>query len=74
MYRKRRPQVTIPQPEENLGALYRSVLTLKELVEVIAGQRGSPVDCHPSWQDLVDIGLIKPDQVPKDVGGPRANR
>lgn len=74
MYRKRRPQSTIPDPTEELGSLYRSVLAMKELVEVIAGQRGAPVDCHPSWQDLIDIGLIKPDQVPKDVGGSRANR
>lgn len=73
MYRKRRPQATVPQPEANVESLHSSVLALKELAETLAGQRGLNLDACPSWQDLVDIGLIKLNQVPKDVGGSRSN-
>jgi hypothetical protein len=74
VYRKRRPQATVPQPEATVESLYHSVLALKELAETMAGQRGLNVDANPSWQDLIDIGLIQPDQVPKDVGRSRVDR
>jgi hypothetical protein len=37
-------QATIPEPYEDVKSLYRAVLAMKELVEVLAGQRGTNRD------------------------------
>ena len=65
---QRRPQVTIPEPYENLASLRAVTLALKELAEVLAGQRGSAGTAAVTWNDLIAIGLIQPDQVPRDLG------
>lgn len=41
---------------------------MKEALEVMSGVRKSgdrKVDAVPSWQDLVDVGVITADQIPK---------
>ena len=38
----------------------------KELVEVLAGQRGEPLDAAVTWEDLSSLGCSKPEQVPYD--------
>ena len=64
----RRDQVTIPEPYENLASLRTSALATKELVELLAGQRGQAYTTAVTWGDLMRIGLIKEDQIPRDVG------
>jgi hypothetical protein len=64
----RRDQVSIPEPYENLASLRSSAIATKELVEVLAGQRGQAYTAAVTWGDLVRIGLIKEDQIPRDVG------
>jgi hypothetical protein len=65
---KRRSQVTIPEPYENVSSVYHAVTAMKELVEALAGQRGGPQDVAITWGDLLELGLIKPEQVPEDLG------
>lgn len=68
MSRRLRRQVTIPEPYQDVGALYRTAVTTKELVEGLAGQRGGTRDVAVTWGDLIDLGLIKPDQAPDELG------
>lgn len=63
-----RSQVSVPEPYETLSSLRSTALALKELTEVLAGQRGSANDAAVTWGDLVALGLIKQDQVPTNVG------
>lgn len=41
---ERRVQATVPEPYEDVPSLYRSVVALKELTEMLAGQRGAEED------------------------------
>lgn len=61
-------QVTIPQPNEDVPSLYRTVLATKELVETLAGQRGQAYDVAVTWQDLLNIGWIRKEEIPYDIG------
>lgn len=67
----KRPQATIPVPYENVASLYRTAVATKELVESLAGQTGGTADIAVTWQDLLNLGLIKPEQVPKGLGSDR---
>lgn len=51
-----------------LDSLQATAGPTKELVEVLAGQRGSPSDAAVTWGDLIELGLIKPEQVPVGIG------
>lgn len=55
----------IPEPSTNPEALRRSDLALKETIEIMTGQRGNRADATVTWQDLVDLGLIIPAQIPR---------
>lgn len=65
---KRRPQATIPEPYQTLESLRATAMGTKELVETLAGQRGQAYDAAVTWQDLLNLGLIKPEQIPRDIG------
>jgi len=67
-------QAAIPTPYEDTKALYRTVMAMKELVECLAGQRGSLGDVAVTWQDLIDHGVIKPEQAPAALGSHRLQR
>jgi hypothetical protein len=54
------PAVPFPLPEPK--ALQASVAALKEGLEVLSGQRGTPDNRALTVQDLVDLGLITTDQ------------
>jgi hypothetical protein len=64
----RHTQVTIPEPYEDLASLRASVLALKELVEVLSGQRGQAYDVAITWQDLLDLQMIRKEDIPYDIG------
>ena len=64
----RQQQVTVPQPYEDVASLYRSVLALKELVEVLAGQRGQALDAAVTWQVMLDLQKIRYEDIPYDIG------
>lgn len=61
-------QTAIPEPYENLTSLRATAIATKELVEVLAGQRGPALDAAVTWNDLVSLGLIQADQVPVGLG------
>jgi hypothetical protein len=62
--RNHKINLAIPEPFENMHSLRNSVLANKEVVETLSGQRGHILDCAVTWGDLLDLGLIKKDQVP----------
>lgn len=69
---KVRPQVTIPVPYESVASLHATAMATKELVEALAGQRGSNDDVAVTWGDLLRLGVIKPEQVPPGIGSDRS--
>lgn len=55
----------IPEPTEDPKALLQTVQVLKQAVELITRQVGPISASHPSWQDLVDAGVVDSEEVPK---------
>lgn len=64
----KRKQASIPEPYEDVKSLRRTAEATKELLETLAGQRGQAYDAAVTWGDLLDLGVIKPEQVPRDIG------
>lgn len=65
---RKRDMATIPQPMASIASLQQTAVATKELVEVMTGQRGSPHEVAVTWGDLIELGLIQPEQVPTDIG------
>jgi len=53
---------------QEIGSLRATALATKELVEGLAGQRGNPRDAAVTWQDLIDLGLVIPSEIPQGIG------
>lgn len=68
---RKRQQQTIPQPYLDVNSLHQTAVATKEVAEVLMGQRGSALDAAVTWGDLMDLGLITEDQIPRDVGQSR---
>ena len=51
-----------------MESLYRTALATKELVETLAGQRGQAYDVAVTWEDLLDLQLIRKADIPYDIG------
>lgn len=64
----RRNQPTIPVPSEDVRSLHSTAAATKELVEQIAGQRGAVGDAAVTFDDLVRLGLIARDKIPRKLG------
>ena len=65
-----RPLVTIPDPTESPASLRTSVLALKELAEVLGGQRGTSGMRAVTWNDLIRLGLATDTEQPvRPAGG-----
>jgi hypothetical protein len=64
----KKEQVTIPEPTQDIGSLYRTVYAMKELVEILAGQRGQAYDAAVTWQDLLRLDKIREAEIPHDIG------
>ena len=54
----------IPEPQADVESLRQTVAALKQAVEVLIRQRKPVLAGAVTWGDLVDLGLINPDQVP----------
>jgi hypothetical protein len=65
---RRRDQVTIPEPHTDIASLRASVMAIKELVEMLAGQRGRPNTAAVTWEDLLNLQLITNADIPKEIG------
>lgn len=57
----------IPDPSRSVDGLFETVTTMKQAVETLAGQRrGSRAESAVTWNDLVNLGLIDPLQIPRE--------
>jgi hypothetical protein len=65
-----RKQVSIPTPTADIPTLTAVATATKELVETLAAQRGDPLDHAVTWNDLLNMGIVTPDQVPGFRGRP----
>ena len=62
---RRRVRPAIADPVLDLRSLHATVTQLKEAIEIMQGQRGiNAADMVVRYQDLIDLGMIQPDQVP----------
>ena len=57
----------IPDPVQDLGSLQAVAGALKEGLEMLQGVRGDVDDAAVTWGDLLRLGIVKKDQVPKHV-------
>ena len=62
----RRDIVTIPEPVENLGALYRTSVSLKQAVDTLTGQTNEVGERAVTWNDLLRLGLVTKPDLPQD--------
>jgi hypothetical protein len=65
---QRKIQGTIPEPQEDVASLRAAVMGLKEIVEVLAGQRGQATEAAVTWNDLLLLDLINKADIPKEIG------
>lgn len=59
----------IPQPvRDNDDSIYEALLAMKEAIELMTRQRAKNLGtlAMPTWQELVDLGVITQDQVPRE--------
>jgi hypothetical protein len=56
---------SIPEPQAEVLALRSTAAALKETVETLTLQRGSKLNGAVTWQDLIDLGVALPTQVPR---------
>lgn len=55
----------IPDPILDLNSVREATAALKEGQEILTRIRGDRSLSAVTWQDLLALGLIKPDQIPK---------
>lgn len=58
------PYPSVPDPSDDPKNLRECAIALKGAVEVLVSRRGRKLDAAVTWQDLVDLKLITPSQVP----------
>ena len=57
----------IPEPARSVDGMFETVVTMKQAVETLAGQRRqSRGESAVTWNDLVDLGLITALQIPRE--------
>lgn len=54
----------VPEPTEDPKSIHETVMALKQNVEVLTQQRKPKSASAVTWQDLLDLELITPDQIP----------
>lgn len=55
----------IPESSTDPNSLRRSDDAMKEVLEILIGTRGNRSLSVVTWQDLVDLGIIVPTQIPR---------
>ncbi len=65
---KRRSMSTIPDPNKDINSIHATLMGIKELLEVLAGQRGRALNAAVTWQDLLDLQMINQADIPTDIG------
>ena len=59
---------SIPVPAQNVQSLLVTVIALKSAIEVLIGSIGSKEQRAVTFVDLVNMGVILPDQIPEKYG------
>jgi len=55
----------IPEPVAEINSVRDTTAALKETIEVLTQQRGTRSFSAVTWEDLLALGLITPDQIPR---------
>jgi hypothetical protein len=55
--------VAIPDVQNNADSVFQAVMRLKEGYENLSRQRGDPGRWPVTFQDLIDMGVITPEQM-----------
>jgi hypothetical protein len=55
----------IPDPLASMNSVQSTAAALKEGFEILTRQRGSKMLAAVTWEDLVRLGLVTPDKVPR---------
>lgn len=55
----------IEEPTVDPASLRQTALSTKQTVEILTGQRGNRMDSAVTWGELVALGIIAADQVPR---------
>lgn len=58
-------KTAIPEPLAEINSVRSTAAALKEAVEVVQGVRGDRTTAAVTWQDLLALGLITADKLPK---------
>ena len=58
----------VPDPTTDPVSLRNASVALKEIAETLTQQRGNRAFAAVTWQDLVELGLILPSQIPTTPG------
>lgn len=56
---------SIPEPLAEINSVRDSAAAMKETVEILTQQRGDRALSAVTWQDLLALGLISADQIPR---------
>lgn len=56
---------SIPEPVAETNSIRDCAAAMKETVEVLTQQRGDRSLSAVTWQDLLSLGLITADQIPR---------
>ena len=55
----------IADPRAELASVHDAVVSIKQNVELLTGARGARRDTPVTWGELVTLGVIAEDQIPK---------
>jgi hypothetical protein len=58
----------IPVPQATIASLLESVQMLKQAVELLNGAVGDRTQRAVTFVDLINLGTIKPEEVPEKLG------
>ena len=70
-FREKHAYPAIPEATDDPASLHQAVKALTEVVETLTGRRGPPQATAVTYRDLVLMGLMAQQDVPKDGGPPR---
>lgn len=54
----------IPEPVAEIQSVRSTAAATKEGLEILTNQRGSNLLAAVTWQDLINLGLVTPAQIP----------
>ena len=62
----RRDIPTVPEPLQEVGALFRTCYALKQTTDMLTGQTREIGERAMTWNDLLRLGLVTQPDLPQD--------